>query len=236
MDSTNEIYSNSPLGETVFEIRFPGEPRVECNRDQLYERIRKEYSQVFIPPVVQGSVVAMEPYRFEKEDASWGVMLSINKMSVYCKKYEGFALFKKEALRLFSIFGELYKIKHLQRTGLRYINIIPFTRKNDSLPLQDYLNVKINLPGVMLTDFSNLNLIFVSKTPGGNITTRIQPMMTQDKKQEAIVLDFDYAKEDSLIFKNIEVYLDESHSHTKALFENLITDGYKKVIKGEGLL
>ena len=27
-----DIYPSSPLVEAVFEIRFPGEPRVECNR------------------------------------------------------------------------------------------------------------------------------------------------------------------------------------------------------------
>ena len=44
----------------------------------------------------QGSFVALEPYHFEKEDRSSGIMLAINKFSYYCRKYPGFALFKKK--------------------------------------------------------------------------------------------------------------------------------------------
>ena len=43
----------------------------------------------------------------------------------------------------------------------------------------------------------------------------------------------DYAKEKDLGFDSISQYLDESHQHTKYLFEELITDGYKNVMKGE---
>jgi len=35
-----EIYKNVPLVETVFEIRFPVELAIECNRDKLYKKIK----------------------------------------------------------------------------------------------------------------------------------------------------------------------------------------------------
>lgn len=236
MDNQNEIYENAPLIETVFEIRFPGEPTVECNRDKFYEQIRDTYSKVLIPRSLEGKAMAAEPYKFEREDGAWGIMLSINKMSAYCKKYDGFNLFKKEVLRLFAIFGKLYKVQKLSRTGLRYINIIPFTREGDIIPLQNYLNVNIRLPKAISTDFANLNLIFVSRTEGGNITTRIEPAMSPDKTQEVIILDFDYAKDSDLSFDSIDKYLDESHQHTKYLFEELVTEDYKKVMRGEVIL
>jgi len=46
-------------------------------------------------------------------------------------------------------------------------------------------------------------------------------------------LDFDYAQEGDLYFTKIDKYLEESHTNTKHLFEQLITDNYKKVIRGE---
>mgnify|MGYP001111877111 CR=1 FL=1 len=233
MNSKNEIYKNAPLVETVFEIRFPGEPAVECGRDKFYEQIRDAYSKVLVPRSAEGKAMAVEPYQFEREDGTYGVMFSINKLAIYCKKYEGFNLFKKETMRLVDIFGKLYKVKKLTRTGLRYINIIPFTREGEIIPLQNYLNIKVGLPESISTDFANLNLIFVSKTDGGSITTRIEPAISQDKSHEVIILDFDYAKEKDLSFDSISQYLDESHRHTKYLFEELIRDGYKKVMKGE---
>lgn len=233
MNNKKEIYKNAPLVETVFEIRFPGEPAIECGRDKFYEQIRDTYSKVLVPRSVEGKAMAVEPYRFECGDGNYGVMLSINRFAVYCKKYESFDLFKRETMRLVDIFGKLYKVKKLTRTGLRYINIIPFTREGEIIPLQNYLNIKVDLPESISTDFTNLNLIFISKTNGGSITTRIEPAISQDRSHEVIILDFDYAKEKDLNFDSILQYLDESHQHTKYLFEELITDGYKKVMKGE---
>ncbi|MFH1503933.1 MAG: TIGR04255 family protein [Candidatus Omnitrophota bacterium] len=236
MDNQSELYQNAPLDQTVFEIRFPGEPRVECNRDKFYEQIRETYPNVLIPRSLEGKAMAAEPYKFERDDGSWGVMISINKLAIYCKKYEGFVSFKKEVLRLFSLFGKLYNIKKLNRIGLRYINVIPFTREDDIIPLQSYFNVNIGLPKSISTDFANLNLILVSKTEGGSITTRIEPAISADKTQEVILLDFDYSKDGDLDFGSLEKYLNESHDHTKYLFEELVADEYKKVMRGEVIL
>ena len=233
MGNKNDRYKNAPLVETVFEIRFPEEPAIECNRDKFYKKIRDVYSKVLIPKSFEGRAIALEPYKFEREDGTNGIMFSINKMAVYCKKYEGFELFKKETMRIFSIFGELFKIQKLNRTGLRYINIIPFTREKNIIPIKNYLNIKIDLPKSIPTDFENLNIIFVSQTEEGSITTRIEPAISHDQTQEAILLDFDYAKKENLDFSSIDKYLDESHQHTKYLFEELITDDYKKVMRGE---
>ncbi|MCD6539288.1 MAG: TIGR04255 family protein [Candidatus Omnitrophica bacterium] len=229
----NEIYKNAPLVETVFEIRFPGEPAVECKRDRFYEKVRDVYSKVLVPRAVEGKAMALEPYKFEREDGTYGIMLAINKISVYCKKYDGFKVFKEEVMKLLSIFGELFNIKKLNRTGLRYINIIPFIREGEIIPLNHYLNINLKLPSAIPSDFKNINIIFVSQTEGGSVTTRIEPAISQDCTQEVIILDFDYAKEGDLNFNLIDKYIEESHYHTKHLFEELITEEYRKLMRGE---
>jgi uncharacterized protein (TIGR04255 family) len=118
---------------------------------------------------------------------------------------------------------------------LRYINIIPFTRENNVIPIENYFNIQIGLPKSIPTDFKSLNVVFVSQTKGGSITTRIEPVISHDQTKEAFILDFDYAKKDNLEFSLIENYLDESHKHTKHLFEELITEDYKKVMRGEAI-
>lgn len=233
MGKKNALYKNAPLVEVVFEIKFPGEPAIECNKDKFYEKIRNIYSHVLVPKPFEGRIPALEPYTFQREDGAGGVMVSVNKMAVCFRKYEGFNLFKKETLRLLSVFGKLFKIKKLNRTGLRYINIIPFTRERKLIPLNNYLNIRIHLPESIPTDFKNLNIIFVTQKGSGSITTRIEPTVSPDGTREAIILDFDYAKEEALSFDLVEKYLDESHRHTKHFFEELITDDYRKVMRGE---
>ena len=58
MSKQTEIYKNAPLIETVFEIRFPAELTIECNRDKLYEEIRNIYSKILIPTAVPGKATA----------------------------------------------------------------------------------------------------------------------------------------------------------------------------------
>ena len=233
MSNKNEIYKNAPLVETIFEIRFPGEPAIECNRDKFYKRVRNVYSKVLVPKASEGTALALQPYAFECEDGNNGIRLSINTVAVYCRKYKGFKPFKKETMRIFSILRELFKIQKLNRTGLRCINVIPFTRVKNAVPINDYLNIEIRLPKLVSTDFKDLNIVFISKTKGGAITTRIEPATSPDKSQEVIILDFDYAKSENLDFDCIESYIDESHEHTKRFFEGLITDDYRKVMRGE---
>ena len=227
------IYPNSPLVEVVFEIKFRGDPIVECRRDIFFDFVRKDYAKVFVPPTKEGSFVALEPYHFEKEDRSSGIMLAINKFSFYCRKYQGFALFKKEAVRLIDIFKKSYpKINVLNRTGFRYVNIIPFTREEGAVPLDKFLNVKLRLPATIPEKYKNISVGFIAKTNGGSITTRIETLLAADKSGEAILLDIDYAKEEGLSINNVKKYLDESHKYSRQLFEDLITDAYRMYLKG----
>lgn len=221
--------------ETVFEIRFPGEPAVECNRDKFYDKVKSLYPKVLVPRSHEGMPMPLEPYRFERDDGTAGVMLSLIKMAVYCKKYEGFSAFEKETTKMLSIFGELYKVKRLNRTGLRYINIIPYSREKDIIPLNKYLNINVEFPKAIPPDFLNLMAVFVSKAGAGSITTRIGSAISTDRTKEVLILDFDYAREGELDFDLVEKYLVQSHRHTKRLFEDLITEDYKCVMRGEVL-
>lgn len=233
-----DIYPNSPLIEVIFEIKFPGEPVVECRRDIFFDFIREDYSKIFVPQTKEGSFVALEPYHFEKEDRSSGIMLAMNKFSYYCRKYPGFALFKKEVIRLLDILKKSYpKINALNRTGFRYVNIIPFTREDGIVPLNRFLNVKLQMPATIPERYKNISVGFIAKTNGGTITTRIETLLAADKSGEAILLDIDYAKEkeEGFSIANVKKYLDESHNYSRQLFEDLITDSYRMFLRGESV-
>jgi len=229
----HEIYPKPPLIETIFEIKFSGEPSIDCQKDKFFNKIRKDYPKLMVPRAKEGVAIALEPYLFEKEDASYSIGLSLNKLFLSCKKYQGFQVFKKEVLRVFAIFDDTFKvISVLNRTGLRYINIIPFAREKGLIPLTSFLNINIALPKSIPPVFKNIGISFVSQKDGGNITTRIEPAIAPDKS-EAIILDFDYAKEGQLFFQSIEQYIEESHKHTKHFFEELVTEDFKKIMRGE---
>ena len=229
----NEIYPNAPLKETIFEIKFPGEPIVECHRDLLFNEIRDEYPNVLVPKTITGKAMSLEPYNFVSDDNKSGFMLSLNTFAYFTKDYKGFSIFKNTVIKYFNIFKELYKIKKIDRTGLRYINIIPFIRnENDIFPINHFLTISLKLPDSIPPNFKELRINFKSKTAGGYITTQILPAFN-NKNDEAIILDFDYAKSEDLTMDRLNDYLDESHTHTKKIFKELITKEYLQVMRGE---
>ncbi len=229
-----EAYPNSPLVEVIFEIKFPGEPVVECRRDIFYDLVRENYPKVLVPSTKEGSFVALEPYRFEKEDGSSGVMLSINKLSYYSRNYQGFKSFRKESLSLIGKFRKAYpKINRLSRTGFRYVNIIPFTREEGVIPIESFLNIGLKVPSVIPEKYNNISIGFVVDSDGGSVTTRIETMTNADQIGEAMLLDIDYAKERNLAIGSVNKYIDESHKSARQLFEGWITDNYRMFLKGE---
>ncbi|MBI2119169.1 MAG: TIGR04255 family protein [Elusimicrobia bacterium] len=227
-----EIYEKSPLIEVVFEMRFPCEPAVECNRDKFYQEIRENYPEVFVPRSFPSGAVALEPYNFRKADGSFSVMISLNKLGISCLKYYSFESFKKETISICRIFEKLFKIEKLNRVGLRYLNMIPFTREKGIIPIGRYLNVGLNLPDIIPAEYQNLSIVFVSQIEKGSITTRIEPFLSQSRA-EFIVLDFDYVITENIILRNCENYINDSHQHTKQLFEKLITNDYRNLMRGE---
>lgn len=232
----NKIYPNSPLIEIVFEIRFPGEPAIECHRDRFYNEVRSEYSNILVPKLLPQQFPALQPYRFEKVDGSAGITIAINRFSYYCRKYSGYKKFKNEAMKLINKFNDIYNLNKLNRTGLRYINIIPFTRLKGIIPLNNFLNLSFKGPNYISNEFESIMVNFTSKLNNDSITLNIKniksiPIPIEEK--EAILLDIDYAKTYNLKVKKVKKYMEESHKYNKELFEDLITDQYRKYLKGE---
>ena len=60
----SEVYPNQPLVEVVFEIRFPGEVRVECERHLFWEKIRDDYPNVLVPHAQTDKAMALMPYKY----------------------------------------------------------------------------------------------------------------------------------------------------------------------------
>ncbi len=232
--TASEQYKNAPLIETVFEIKFSGEPSIECHRDLFYKKIRDFFPTILVPNVNIGDAPSLSPYRFMDKNNMSGFLVSINSLAFTTKDYKGFFAFKETVLNYFNMFKKLYNINKINRTGLRYINIIPILRTDENiLPIDTYLKVDINLPSPIPKQFKYFQTRFVTQTEGGMITTHIQPLTTPDKKNEIIILDFDYGKTGNLNYSNIEEYIEESHRNTKSFFESLVTDEYKSIMNGE---
>ena len=226
-------HPNSPLVEVVFEIRFPGETAIECKRHEIQRKIRSEYPNLLVPPAINGTHLALEPYQFVRDDNLAGVMIALNRFSYFSRTYPGFNLFKKECLRLISIFNETIELGRLNRVGLRHINITPFTRENKVLPLKHFFKFTEPLEHFFKTQFEQFTNHVVFPSEAGTVTVHIEVIKTVNSNQEAFLIDIDYAKVDDLKFDDIEDYLDEAHDKASEQFNNIITSKYYEYIRGK---
>jgi len=117
--------------------------------------------------------------------------------------------------------------------GWRYINIIPFVRENDFIPLERFLNIGIKLPNTMNENYSNVNIGFVTKIDNNTISTRVESLIDTIKKQEALLLDLDFNMTKKLDYSKINEYLENAHLKTRELFEQIITNDYRNYLKGD---
>lgn len=231
--TTEGVYPNQPVVEVVCEIRFPGELAMECRRDGFQAKVRKKYPHLLVPNVRDGQAIALEAYRLTNEDQTSGIMMAVHRFSYFVKTYQGHTKFQKEFLRLAQILAGIVPLEQLNRFGLRYINVIPFARENGLLPLKRLLNLGITVPSGVSDEFQNLAIVLVNEAKGGTLTTRLEPALQQQTKQEALVLDFDFAFKKNLRFSKLGSYLKTAHTEIRNQFESLITDEYRQFLKGE---
>ena len=125
----------------------------------------------------------------------------------------------------------MFKLAKIDRTGLRYVNVIPFTREEELVPLEHYLTLNLNLPNRNSLAFKDFSVAFVTPANPGMLTVRIGTI--SNPQGEALLLDLDFAREKDLDLAKIAEYLQESHDFTKRCFEELITDNYKRLMSGE---
>ncbi|ETR72591.1 MAG: hypothetical protein OMM_01598 [Candidatus Magnetoglobus multicellularis str. Araruama] len=231
--SISEIYPNSPLIEVVCEIRFPAELSIDCRKDTFYEKIRDTYPVILIPQNNSGITGSIQPYRFEDKQNTSGLMIGIDRFSYYEKEYTGHKQFIKEFLRIFKLLTDLFNIKKLTRLGWRYINIIPFSREGEIIPVNQFLNLNVQLPEGFSEQFENLSVMFMSKVPEGSITTRIESIIKAADQQEALLLDFDFSMTEKLVISKLNSCVNKAHTQTRHLFEVLITEQYRQYLRGE---
>lgn len=226
------VYPNAPLFEAVFEIRFPGEPAVECRRDEFFALARGEFPMVWVPPLGVGQFPALSSYHFRSADEKSSLMIAINRFAYSTQIYAGFASFKRETMKYMTSFVEKFGLQKLNRAGLRYVNIIPFNREQGLLPIERYFQFHVEVPPAKPSQVSNLSLGYSVPRNDGSLTIRIECVTSPDQRP-AFLLDFDYAKEKELTVDHLEKYLDESHQETKLFFETIVTDEYRDYMKGE---
>lgn len=238
MTPRSEVYPNAPLVEVVCEIRFKGELVIEARRHEFWEKIRREYPQLLVPKAgTDDRPLLLQHYRFRSEDEAKTVLLAPNSFGFSVTHYEGHEAFFREYVKLHKIFGEVFPtIDKLNRVGWRYVNIVPFARESGLIPLANFLSLDIPLPKQVPRRFEKLDLNFTALRENDDSVVVRLASAKKNTGEEGLLLDLDYGKKgESLRFRDVMKHLKDGHDHSRDLFENLITDAYRRYLRGEQL-
>lgn len=234
----DELYPNQPLSDVACEVRFPGEMRVECDRGVFWDQIRSDYPQILVPLAKEGQPPALQHYRFRNEDNNRTVSVALNSLVYSEKRYRGHKLFIGEFVRLVRLFRATYpKINKPNRMGWRYINLMPFSREDGSLPLGRLLKFNAELPLNLFERTKTLDFQWTGSHKEAQITLRLAAVQRKDLPgQEAVLLDIDYALEaPNLSWDDIPDNVAAARATGREIFEQMITDDYRKYLRGEKL-
>jgi uncharacterized protein (TIGR04255 family) len=234
------IYPNQPLSNVACEARFPGELQIECERFKFWDRIRDQYPQIEVPMATEGEALALRGYRFLTSEPDRSVTVALHSISYSEAKYRGHTLFIKEFLRLAGIFHELFpRVQKLTRLGWRYINVMPFSREDGTVPLGRILKFGINVPFGMFGATTALDLQWSGHHhQNGDVQIRLAVVKREEEPtQEALLLDIDFSMQNSeaLVWANLPSLAQDARRSAREVFEEMITDEYREYLKGNTL-
>lgn len=231
-----QVSLKPPLVEAIFEIRFPAELSIECKKDEYYEKIRDSYPSIYVPTITSPEPYPLKAYEFKNKGGTGMLRFSINRFSVHSYDYRSFNWFKERASKYTKLFCKMFRITELRRTGLRYINHINLLPSPEEiLPIDQVLNVGIDLPETIPGNLKDINVQFITKFDQGDLRVLIRhEKITGEAYEERIVLDLDYFLTKDLRANEINKYLDLSHANTKKVFEGLIAKSYKEKFEQGG--
>lgn len=249
------VYSNSPLSEISLQLKFADFYNIEDNIPKFNEKIKYKFphSSVEMEPKISINITNQNgEIKTTHQPSSWvfhetksaedsPIIIEISKNNcildfrVQLSNYEGFNSFKNDYISLLVNALSVFEIKEVSFIGLRYINNIickegnPLYWKNivsDAL-LLDKLLENNDSTSRLMTEFTfEKNDFFINFHFG--IFNKEFPNPIARKE---FTLDFDCICNDEINIHEIDEIVDEMHETISELFEENITDEYRKFIE-----
>ena len=236
--SDDERYPRQPLTDVACEVRFKGDMAIECKRHLFWDEIREEYSDILVPFAKEGQAFALQHYKFRNVEKGRTVSVALNSLGYSESNYSGHKSFIAEFSRLAGLFAKTYpKIEHITRIGWRYINAMPFSREGGLVPISRFVKLDITFPGRIFQSTSVIDLNWQGRCLDGDVTIKFAAASAKaTAAQEALILDIDFGQtREGMSWADVPNIVEDARTKCRGIFEGLITDDYRKFLRGESL-
>ena len=224
-------YANSPLIETVIEVRFRSDVGWDdATANATYELLSSEFSRQITGSArfVAGGYDANAILQFWREaDEDGAVILSPNALSVtHLQPYPGWDQFKGLVMRVYDAYLQAAQPKGILHIGLRYNNQIRLPAVDRGVDLYSYFNIGIALRSKQLPEaLESFKVEFRSRhrnnrdvlalTWRGDPESGLSPMIKLD-------LDYGLSRSETISMADVGTWLDEANGEVHTVFEGLI--------------
>jgi uncharacterized protein (TIGR04255 family) len=221
------LFSNPPLKEAAFEVRFNPLLKIQRDLSIFQERIAAQYPVLGKENAPVGSE-PLETFLFKSEDTKNIVRVSIRSFGFSTLAYRGYAPFKKELLEKTELFCDCFGIESFKRVGLRYINNIEVEEHQGQFNFTDFVRPLIDVTRLPIREISRFAQEIALRKDDGQLTIRSGliplPMHGDNGSKKAIfVLDLDFDTEEPPGIKQLSSLVDNFHTEVEMAFLGQIT-------------
>lgn len=242
-DNTRYSYVNSPLIETICQLRFPTILSIGSTEPaQFQEAIRGDFPKYAARQeqqqarLVNGKVEqppAVTNYNFISADGLWKVNLTKDFIALSTLRYTRWEDFAQKLDKVLALFIQIYQPAFFERIGLRYVNAISRQKLGLEGELWDDL-IESPFIGVLAEpdvdqDKVNKNSLDVEMTleQGCRLKLHAGPGMLGDGKRDPepkFILDGDFSVlEQNIPADRITAHLGNLHDYAVRLFNAAVT-------------
>jgi uncharacterized protein (TIGR04255 family) len=221
------LFSNPPLKEAAFEVRFNPLLKIQRDLSIFQEQIAAQYPVLGKDNALVGSE-PLETFLFKSEDTKNIVRVSIRSFGFSTLAYRGYVPFKKELLEKTELFCKCFGIESFKRVGLRYINNIALEERQGWFNFTELIRPLIDLERLPVREISRFAQEIALRKDLGQLTIRsgLMPLPIQGgngSKKAVFVLDLDFDTEESTGLQQLSAMVDGFHNEVEAAFLSQIT-------------
>lgn len=249
-DNTRYSYVNSPLIETICQLRFPTILSIGSTEPaQFQEAIRGDFPKYAARQeqqqarLVNGKVEqppAITNYNFISADGFWKVNLTKDFIALSTLRYTRWEDFAQKLDKVLALFIQIYQPAFFERIGLRYVNAISRQKLGLEGELWDDL-IESPFIGILAEpdvdqDKVNKNSLDVEMTleQGCRLKLHAGPGMLGDGKRDPepkFILDGDFSVlEQNIPADRITAHLGNLHDYAVRLFNAATTQELKEAM------
>lgn len=232
-DALSEVFQKNPLSEVVFEVRFPLNLRIPNEIYLLAEYLSSDLSQYGKEENLGPKGETFVSYVFINSQQTRLIRVAEDKLAVIFNQYTSFEVFEQSILEMTSWFCESFRVRYLDRIGLRYVNNIPLGKENYQDDLQRKIKLAVDLSIMPEYAVERFTFAKVVKKENYSLTLRNALIKHSPTNEFLYVIDTDVFIEGAIAISDLTINLKRMHDHAQVAFLTQITEEYKQEMRAE---